>query len=494
MNAANIGFNSHDESGPQYQKRRFQAWTFHMNRFYDAYFAGAKYSLPSSRTAESVPFKTAISTLMKLNDTLNTLVNTFQRIAYEEALATHLLVTYALPRDGTIHQAPIGTDWPPLNCMERTRLQRAILRYELFCRLNGMSSAYARSRQFLDQDPDAWMGPANFVHHHRQAVGDRWKNPFYGQLPADEFEEIMCVRSLVHMSYFRMFAAITANFERDVNKIAPSWLQDATPKDCHHHVCYKNVCDGHEFAEKLTNRGNLPFGSGLQQHFFTWIDDMSSLGLAFLQTALSSDINAQTDLLRATFTQIPTTSRHPSGLLLWGSTSRIGTLFDGRHGLVSKDANERLRSAQTPGSEGYGPGRVVDRFYLQVMGWAIFDDERRCRFLKLPCVSADPGAPDSSRQKQWLRSWKEFEEFEGWQFYMNGCWGPDNHQKLIQRAKKKRVYVVDWQRKIVPRYSLLTKVGDYLRPGQKAELMTLARAIMDYRSDKIPGIRDFCAG
>ncbi|KAG6364194.1 hypothetical protein INS49_005792 [Diaporthe citri] len=279
----------------------WNAWAQNAYDFLKSHARGAVYPIPDP-TMNVTKFNGLIRFMVQLYFCVSKFVNFYPTFARSNAAGTRLVFP---PTNGTGQLVQEGREWPPLTFTERLRLQRGLLRYEMFCRLIGLPSVAASC------NPDVC--DAAITNPSGSAISKIWVlNPFSEILPMDEVEEIVCasiyVRDLYDSLRWNSFEEFH-NHVLGVNQGRGDGVRE------------QNGSDARMTAEYwLSRKGSkiLGFGSLDPGRIFDWRESMIRLGLVFLDRLTRSGLAERRELMRTAFNKLLRPGNSSLLSLNWG--------------------------------------------------------------------------------------------------------------------------------------------------------------------------------
>lgn len=430
--------------------REWKVWQENVVDFLRSH-RGANYALPNPRT-KPTDFKAQIKFIVRLYFCLAKFVNFYPTFARGQATGTRFSFPNAAQDDNEV---------PPLNEAELLRLRRGLLRYELCCRLVGISSVAAcQNRQVFATIIRP--GPQLPAQHY-----DIWTgNPFTRFLPTDEVEEIICASIYVHGVYKSLHCNFVEGFSNAILEFSQTRNEEARDKD-------------RSGVKEKTMREWL-WDNRLDYYLLPECSDGgfgSRLGLAFLDRVTRSTPTDRREFMRSAFHTFgrPYTLflRHHDNFLRdsWHSVvarrrslpgNGTASLELGPHcnpifqTFITHDETTRLLA----GNE-QTPDPIINK--IRSMGWVFFDDESRLRSLGLPHDCKPSSIDDWERWKRWN-------------------YPPFSNANISGSALATRLTEDEW-REVMEKYSPKDRRHDF---QAMSRFVAGARAVVDFTSDKLP--------
>lgn len=338
---------------------------------------------PDDVEQEAQEFKTQVQALMKLYATVNRYVSAFQASSLRIAQGRMPLF---LPKDTIgLERISVSEEWPALNSTEEHRLQRAFLHYELGCCLMRALSRLPT----VENPPQSDSISSRF---YAAGIDLSPPNPFGGfhhGLSMDEIWEMEVVESFIVSMYEMIYGSLCLDLFgsfRAAAREAPSGRSD---------VEVKTVRGWLEGTSHVLS-GDVPGARLASWDPKEFIQKISHLGLSYLETVLSSNMNDQRELFQI-------------GVNL-AKHDYLGRLYD--HDYLSKlplgcKSSKEASLYFAASCKGWKYNMTWHFLWGKVLtrvGWVFYDEERRCQTLRLPTVA------DVSKTNQRIRwnSWQRF--------------------------------------------------------------------------------------
>lgn len=425
-------------------------WEQEVFRFLQSHAHGAVYPTPDPK--ENVTkFNAQIKLMVKIYFCLSKFVNFFLTFAQSNAKGV-------LPPTNTLAQrVQDGLEWSPLNEIERLRLQRGLLRYELYCRLVGLPSMAASCNRDV-------YGVVVFRNTSLALSELWWGNPFPELLPIDEVEEIICASIYVKGLYQGLRWTLLQDFHNRV-------LDSHQGRD----IDLLNTDPG-EAGKKtvehwLSQTGNqiLDFESLEQYGKYYWTDSMSRLGLVFLDRVCRSDLADRRELMRSAFNVFLSRQGNNCNYLwrYWDEVVNERCMWPGPEVKIGPYCNPMVQTAINNDSI----TTLVDQFgarRLRSLGWVFLDDKSKLRALGLPYNAK------ASTMRNWVD--KTDKEKDTW---------PPRPPKIPLSALTARFTEEEWKEMVMDKYAPKDRRGDY---QAMSRFVAGARAVVDLTSDRLPQI------
>lgn len=410
---------------------------------------GANYFLPNPRT-NSADFKAQIKFIVRLYFCLTKFVNFYPTFARSQATGTRFSFPDAAQDDNEL---------PPLNETELLRLTRGLLRYELYCRLVGISSVTAfQIRQVLATigRPGPQLPAQNY---------NVWtENPFTRVLPVDEVEEVICASVYIHGVYESLHCNFIEGFQNAILEFSHTVNEEARDKD-------------RSDVENKTVREWL-WDNGLDYYLLPDCCDGgfgSRLGLAFLDRVTRSTPTDRREFMRGAFHTFGRPDalfprRYDNFLRNFGYSilARLGSLpGNGTASLeLGPHCNPFFQTFITHDATIWL--LTDDRSYpilniIRRMGWVFFDDKSRLRSLGLPDDYMPFSIDDWASGKSWNPA-------------------PFFNAKISRSALATSLTEDEW-REVMEKYSPKDRLHDFQAISR---FVDGARAVVDFTSDKLP--------
>lgn len=443
----------------------WKAWWEKVYAFLQRHARGAAYPTPSLKMGVT-KFNAQIRFMVQLYFCLSKFVNFYPTFVRSNASRTRPVFP---PKKGLGQQNQQDQKWPQLSNTELLRLQRGLLRYELFCRLVGLPSI-AVSCNF-----DLY-----YAFNNATSGSQIWIfNPFSEILPIDEVEEIICASVYVRDLYDSLRWNAIEEFHNYVLDLDQGRGDGDTVLD-------KDVNDEKKTAEHWFSQDGrlfLDFRYLRPCHVFDRIESMSRLGLVFLDRLTRSSIAERRELMRHSLTNL-LGPEHPSFLWrYWYDVVYKRCTAEGISLGAGPYCNSILQTSISSSSINKLIG-MGDHHRLRRLGWVFFDDKTKLRSLGLP-HHARPSA-----MRHWL---KKPENLRLREFPLQ----PEHHRlgqfplhpemplqpEMPDSALAARFTEHEWNEQVMDKYSLKDHHGDYQAMSQFA---AGARAVVDFTSTQLP--------
>lgn len=413
--------------------------------FLKSHTGGATYT-PPDPSMDVAQFNTQVRFMINLYFCLSKFVNFYP--TFVRSIAAHT-VPSAKKLGQQVRQ---GHEWPPLNEMELLRLQRGLLRYELYCRLVGLPSV-APSRH-----PDVLRDGAYFKSPFR-APFDRWsENPFWDSLPVDEVEEIICASQYVRDLYRSLRCGLREEFHNHILDLDHGRGQEVFRQDC-------KDTDSKTARHWMSQDQILDFRSLEIYDPFRWAESMSRLGLVFLDRVTTSTPAERTELMRTGFDNL---AGHLEDVFLWLDWGRV---VNARYTKVGWSSNVGPRCnpiIQISNCDTWVSGLITSSKLLvglRRMGWVFFD-EAKLRSLGIPHDTK------VSTVRDWARETGK-----------NGFGRFPTTSRMPQSVLDAQCTEEEWKQ--LRKYSLKDRRGDH---QAWSRFIAGARAVVDFTSTQLPQI------
>lgn len=428
----------------------WNAWGHDAYVFLRSHVRGAVYSTPSMKM-DVTEFEKQIRFMVKLYLCLSKFVNFYP--TFVRSNAARIRPVFPGPH-GLGQQIEESQEWPRLTDTELLRLQRGLLRYELYCRLVGLPSLAASCNR------DIYEVVMNFTNS--SLVPHIWfVNPFSEFLPIDEVEEIICASTYVRDLYGSLRGDLLDEFHNHILDLNHSRDNDALDNDAIN--MRKTV--GHWLSQ---DEGQILDFSTLKSYFtFDWTESISRLGLTFLDRMTRSTLAERREVMRSAFNEfLAPYDTHFLGKK-WGNVVAHGlyaTMGDGcgfgpHCNPMIRTSGSYLSIAQLINSHG-----AQNR--LRRLGWVFFDDKSRIHSLGLP-----------HHTQTSIRNWLHRAENKH-----SHRFSP--RPEILSAALAVHVTEEEWK-KLLEKYSPKDYRGDYQAMSQFA---AGARAVVNFTSKRLPKI------
>lgn len=422
-----------------------------MYSFLQSHAHGAAYPTPSLKMGVT-KFNAQIRFMVQLYFCLAKFVNFYPTFVRSNASRTRPVFP---PKNGLGQQNQQDQKWPPLSNTELLRLQRGLLRYELFCRLAGLPSiAVCCNRDLCDA-----LVSASSV----SLASQIWVfNPFSDMLPIDEVEEIVCASIYVKDLYDSLRWNAFEEFHNHVLDLYQGRGDSVLDKD---------GTDERKTAEYWVSQSKdqipvLDFSFLKSYSVSDWTESMTRLGLVFLDRLTRSSIAERRELMRNVFNNFLRPC-HPSFLWrYWDDVVYERCTAEGFNLGVGPYCNSMLQASTSSSI----PTLIdMDEHHrLRRLGWVFFDDKSKLRSLGLPHHAR------ASTMRHWLKK-------------------PENLRPSAYSLQPKmpgaglaaRFTEKEWNEQVMEKYSLKDRRGDYQAMSQFA---AGARAVVDFTSTQLPQI------
>lgn len=426
----------------------WEAWEQNAFSFLQSHTNGAVYPTPSLKMGVT-EFNTQIRFMVQLYFCLSKFVNFYPTFARSNATRTSPVFP---PTKGWNQRVQEGQEWPRLNDTELLRLQRGLLRYELYCRLVGLPAIAASCNRAVC---DAVIDRTGLL------VSSMWLlNPFSDLLPIDEVEEIVCasiyVRDL-HDILLRNDSEEFYNQLVDMDQGCGDGMLDMDGSDARRTARYwisKTEVQMRDF-EPLKSR-----------YTFDWTESMIRLGLVFLDRLTRSTVEERREFMRNIFNNLPRVGYDRFLWRHWDDVVNVRCTAEGLAFGVGTHCNSTIQTSISDDSVTELISLYGGNGRLRRLGWVFFDDASRLRSLGLPHHAT------VSTMCDWL-------EKEG----ISSDWGPPFKPKMPEPALAARFTEKEWKELIVDKYGQKDRRGDYQAMSQ---FTAGARAVVDFRLTQLP--------
>lgn len=428
----------------------WKAWEENVYSFLQSHAHGAAYPTPSLKMGVT-KFNAQIRFMVQLYFCLSKFVNFYPTFVRSNASRTRPVFP---PKNGLGQQNQQDQEWPPLSNTELLRLQRGLLRYELFCRLVGLPSiAVSCNLDLYNAVINASSG---------SVVSQIWIfNPFSEVLPIDEVEEIICASIYVRDLYDSLRWNAIEEFQNHVLDLD--------------HGRGDTVLDKGGNDERKTAEHWLSQNEGLFLDFrylrpcsvFGRIESMTRLGLVFLDRLTRSSIAEGRELMRNSLANLLSPD-HPS--FLWRSWYDVVYRRCTAEGF-SLGAGPYCNSMLQTSISSWLINKLTDmsdHHRLRRLGWVFFDDNTKLHSLGLP-HHARP-----SEMRHWLKKPENLRLSES-----------PLQPEMPDSVLAARFTEYEWNEQVMDKYSLKDRHGDYQAMSQFA---AGARAVVDFTSTQLPHI------
>lgn len=347
-------------------------------------------------------------------------------------------------------------EWPRLTDIELLRLQRGLLRYEMFCRLVGLPSIAASCNRDVLYDVITYRSSGS-------VAAMTWvTNPFSELLPKDEVEEIVCASVYVRDLYHSLRWDLFEDFSNHILDLNQSRGDDVVEKDD------SDTRKTAKYWLSQTQGQVLDFRFWHSCDTTNWTESMSRLGLVFLDRMTRSTVAERGELMRCIFNNVLRPGQEHFLWEYWEDIVDKRPTAEGSALELGPHCNSTIRISSRNSETinliaAYG---TANR--LRSLGWVFFDDKSKLSSLGLPhCVRA-------STMHDWVR--KEDDR--------NSSDFPDKPD-VADMALDARLTQKEWNELVIEKYSVKDRRGDYRAMSQ---FVAGARAVVDFRSTQLPHI------
>lgn len=420
-----------------------------MYSFLQRHAHGVAYPTPSLKMGVT-NFNAQIRFMVQLYFCLSKFVNFYPTFVRSHASRTRPVFP---PKNGLGQQNQIDQKWPQLSNIELLRLQRGLLRYELFCRLLGLPSiALSCNRDLCD---------AVVIASSISVPSQIWtSNPFSDILPIDEVEEIVCASIYVTDLYDSLRWNAFEEFHNHVLGLYQGQVDSELDKDDN---------DERKTAEHWVSQSEgqiLDFRYSKPYSVSDWTESMTRLGLVFLDRLTRSSIAERRELMRNVFNNFLRPC-HPSFLWrYWDDVVYERCTAEGFNLGVGPYCNSMLQASTSSSIP-----KLIDmdeHHRLRRLGWVFFDDKSKLRSL---------GLPHHARASTMRRWFKKPENLRLSEFPLE--------PKMPDSALAARFTEQEWNEQVMEKYSFKDRREDYQAMSQFA---AGARAVVDFTSTQLPHI------
>lgn len=425
----------------------WDVWGRNAYDFLKRHARGAVYQIPD-RKMNSTKFNAPIRFMVRLYFCLSKFVDFYPTFARSNAVRPQPVFP---PVIGMDHRVQEDQEWPPLTETERLRLQRGLLRYEMFCRLIGIPSVVASCNRDIC---DAVIT--------RRGISSRiWlQNIFSGILPIDEVEEIVCASIYVRYLYHSLRWSSLEEFHNHVLSLSQGRGDSVLDNGG------GDIRKTAEYWLSHTQDQILDFGSLGTYGMFDWTESVSRLGLVFLHRMTKSTPAERRDLMRSAFNNILELC-HDS--FLWchwddvvnGSFAPNGIPFGfGPH------CNSMVQTSSSNNLITYLMNMRGGTLRLRRLGWVFFDDRSKLRSLGIPHHAT------VSTMRAWLNKAE------------NRDFNQHRYEREIPHKVLETLFTEqEWKELVMKKYTPKDRRGDYQSMSQ---FVAGARAVVDFSSNQLP--------
>lgn len=429
---------------------RWNSWEQILFAFLKSHTCGAIYSTPNPKV-DATKFNTQIRVMVQLYFCLSKFVNFYPIFVRSNAARTRPVFP---PKNHLGQRTQEGQEWRDLTDTELLRLQRGLLRYELFCRVVGLSSISANcNERVYDQ----------IVADKPSSVCYMWvENPFTDLLPIDEVEEIICASIYVRDLYQSLQWDILREFDNHVLELSTGHGRS---------VPERNATDTLKTTRSWLSQEQALFFTSVSwkpDNMFDWTERMSRLGLVFLDRLIKSTVEDRRELMRNAFNGLmhkPLQYR-----FLWRYWDDVRHDVRSAPGRTEFEVGPYCNTMILTSSINDSVAESIDidgaHHLLRRLGWVFFDDRSKIQSLGLPC---DANAST-------IRDWLEKPENKGGN-------GFPRLPRISDLALTARFTEQEWKELVIGKYSLKDRRSDYQAMSQ---FVAGARAVVDFTSTQLP--------
>lgn len=431
----------------------WDAWGHNAYDFLKRHGRGAVYSIPDPKM-NVTKFNAQIRFMIQLYFCLSKFVNFYPTFVRNNAARTRRAFP---PTNGMSQrvQEGQGQEWRPLTDTELLRLQRGLLRYEIFCRLIGLPSIAASCNPYV-------CGVVT-THRYGPSVPHIWVlNPFSEILPIDEVEEIVCASIYVKDLYEGLRWNSVEEFSNHVlalNQGRGNVVLDKDGSDTRKTV---------EYWLSQTEGQVLNFASLEKHRLFDWKESMSRLGLVFLDRVARSTLAERREFMRSVLNRFLSPGDTSYLWRYWGDIVHKRCTVEGLSLGVGPHCNSMIQISSNNCAITESMRRYRGDKLLRRLGWVFFDDKSKLRFLGLPRRAR------ASAIRKWLNKTENR--------------GPNISPlkpKIPDSALAARFTEQEWEDLVLKKYSPKDLRGDY---QAMSHFVAGARAVVDFTSTQLPQI------
>lgn len=428
----------------------WKAWWEKVYAFLQIHARGAAYPTPSLKMGVT-KFNAQIRFMVQLYFCLSKFVNFYPTFVRSNASRTRPVFP---SKNGLGQQNQQDQKWPQLSNTELLRLQRGLLRYELFCRLVGLPSiAISCNRDLCDAIITNVSAGS--------VVSQIWAlNPFSEILPIDEVEEIVCASIYVRDLYDILRWNAFEEFHNHVLDLYQGRGDSVLDKDGN---------DERKTAEHWVSQSDgqiLDFWYLKPYSVSDWTESMVRLGLVFLDRLTRSSIAEGKELMRNALNNILRPGYESFLWRYWDEVVGERCTAEGFKLGVGPYCNSMLQASKS------SPIATLidldDQHRLRRLGWVFFDDKSNLRSM---------GLPHHARASTMRRWFKKQENLGLSEFPLQ--------PKMPDSALAARFTEQEWNEQVMEKYSPKDRRGDYQAMSQFA---AGARAVVDFKSTQLPQI------
>lgn len=429
----------------------WEAWEDNAYDFLERHARGAVYPIPDPKI-NATKFNAQIRFMIRLYFCLCKFVNFYPTFARSNAARPRPVFP---PTNGMGHrvQQGQGQEWPPLTETELLRLQRGLLRYEMFCRLIGIPSVAASCNRRVC---DAVIRVSRWSY-----ASQCWVlNPFSDLLPIDEVEEMVCASIYVSHLYDSLRWSSLEEFYDHVLSLSQGRGDSVLDEGG------SNIRKTAKRWLSHTQRDILDFGSLETYSIFDWTESVSRLGLVFLDRVTKSTAAKRRDLMRSAFNNL---LESYDDSFLWRDWDDVVNERSTAHGFslgLGPHCNSMIQTSSSNSSITDLMNVHGGAHRLRLLGWVFFDDRSKLRSLGIPHHAT------VSTMLEWLNK-AENQDF-------NQNWYKDDvpHEVLETLFTKK-----EWEELVMRKYTPKDRRDDYQAMSQ---FVAGARAVVDFSSTQLP--------
>lgn len=419
----------------------WDSWDGKVLDFINSHTGGAAYPIPDPKM-NITKFNAQIRFMIQLYFCLSKFVNFYPTFVRSNATDT----PYPVDRFGK--QVQGVQELPQLNCMEILRLQRGLLRYELYCRLVGLPS------MALSCNPDVYYALDNRALSSVRHYGNR----YIFILPVDEAEEVICASLYVRSLYYGLRFNLFENLHKHILDSNLTRGQDV-------HAKYgrdtKEKTASHWLSQ--TDGRVLDFFNLAPYCVFDWTKSMSRLGLGFLDRVIRSSVSERRDLMRSALNKSP--GRYGPGMFwrTWDECEHEDGFELGPHCnpmilTVVFDFSVSELISDTPEAQ----------HRLRSLGWVFFDDDSKLHALGLPHDAK------ASTIRKWVK-----------RTHKQSGNSPPLKPAVPDSVLAARFTEDEWKELVMKKYSPRDRRGHY---QAMSRFVAGARAVVDFTSTQLPQI------
>lgn len=430
-------------------EEEWDAWGINACEFLKSHARGAVYPIPDPKI-NTTKFNAQIRFMIQLYFCVSKFVDFYPTFAQSNAARTQPVFP---PANGIDHRVQEGQEWPPLTEIERLRLQRGLLRYEMLCRLIGIPSVAASCNR--DVCDVALTDRGSAFARHIWGLG-----PFFEMIPIDEMEEIVCASIYVKDLYDSLRWKSFEEFHNHVLRLS----QDHGDGVLHKDGSDMRKTTGYWLSH--TEDQVLNFRSLELYRTFDWKESMSRLGLVFLDRVARSTLGERRELVRSMFDKLPRPGDTSYRWRHWDDIFYERCTADGCFHGVGPHCNSLIQTS----SSSYAIIEIINIYgghhHLRRLGWVFFDDKSKLRSLGLPHQAA----------YFTMRDWLDKADNRGPNLSLLKPQMPDS-------ALAARFTEQEWKELVMDKYSTKDRRGDYQAMSQ---FVAGARAVVDFTSTQLP--------